>query len=304
MESKEQEKETNDINLPKQLKYPGFRFCLLKPKEKIPFEMNWQTKNNYKYDNPKLIEHIKNNGNIGIIAGYGNLRILDIDNVDYAQEIFSKLPETFTIKTGNNGYHIYFFSDYATNSVLKNNIGEFRAIYMECVCLGIHPNGNKYEVYKDVEIAQIQKEKVKEFLKPYLREYNYNLNSFEQQNNRDNTRSAQEFRTLIKLISKGFTKDEIGTFMSSFDKWRTSHPKYRELSYEKALRFVKEHNIQYRNKEANNMENNRKERYEENNRPILETNISLSEDQKWLIHTTRIVDIKPVNYIKKVMKNL
>ena len=32
MESKEQEKETNDINLPKQLKYPGFRFCLLKPK--------------------------------------------------------------------------------------------------------------------------------------------------------------------------------------------------------------------------------------------------------------------------------
>ena len=45
----------------------------------------------------------------------------------------------------------------------------------------------------------------------------------------------------------------------------------------------------------------RKERLEEINRPILETNISLSEDGKWIIHTTRIVDIKPVNYLKKVI---
>lgn len=295
MEAKEPNKA---IELPKQLKNPGFRFCLLKPKEKTPFETDWQHKRNYGYDSPRLIEHLNNNGNIGIIAGYGNLRILDIDNVDYAQEIMNKLPETFTIKTGNNGFHLYLFSDYSTNSVLKNNIGEFRALYMQCVCVGFHPNGNRYEIYKDVEIAQLPKEKVKEFLKPYLREYNYNINSFENQNNKDNTRSGNEFRTLIKLISKGFNKDEIQTFMIGFEKWRTSHLRYRELSYEKALRFVQEHDL---NQQGAKMETKRKEHYEENNKPIVETNISLSEDKKWIIHTTRIVDIKPVNYMKKVM---
>ena len=176
METKEL---NNNIEIPNQLKNPGFRFCLLKPREKTPFEVDWQRNRNYRYDNPKLLEHLKNNGNIGIISGYGNLRIIDIDNIQYAQEILNKLPETFTIKTGTNGFHIYFLSDYAVNSVLKNNIGEFRALYMQCVCKGIHPNGNKYEIYKDVEIAQIPKEKVKDFLKPYLREYHYNLTSFE-----------------------------------------------------------------------------------------------------------------------------
>lgn len=36
--------------------------------------------------------------------------------------------------------------------------------------------------------------------------------------------------------------------------------------------------------------------------PILETFITMSEDGKWLIHKTVITDIKPMAYMKNVMK--
>jgi hypothetical protein len=35
--------------------------------------------------------------------------------------------------------------------------------------------------------------------------------------------------------------------------------------------------------------------------PILETQISKSEDGKWIIHKTIITDIKPVSYFEKVL---
>ena len=50
------------------------------------------------------------------------------------------------------------------------------------------------------------------------------------------------------------------------------------------------------------MEAKQKEEFKEN-KPIVETTFSLSEDKNWIIHTTKIVDIKPVNYIKKVIKS-
>ena len=38
-----------------------------------------------------------------------------------------------------------------------------------------------------------------------------------------------------------------------------------------------------------------------NKQPILETQITLSEDKKWVIHRTVITDIKPVSYLQKVL---
>ena len=36
--------------------------------------------------------------------------------------------------------------------------------------------------------------------------------------------------------------------------------------------------------------------------PIIESQISKSEDGKWLIHKTVITDIKPVAYFEKILK--
>ena len=38
-----------------------------------------------------------------------------------------------------------------------------------------------------------------------------------------------------------------------------------------------------------------------NKQPIVETSIRKSEDGKWIIHKVSITDIKPVNYLEKVM---
>ena len=38
-------------------------------------------------------------------------------------------------------------------------------------------------------------------------------------------------------------------------------------------------------------------------KPIIETKISKSKDGKWIIHRTVIVDIKPVAYLKEIIKD-
>lgn len=36
--------------------------------------------------------------------------------------------------------------------------------------------------------------------------------------------------------------------------------------------------------------------------PIIESSINKSEDGKWILHRTTILDIKPVSYIEKVLE--
>ena len=38
--------------------------------------------------------------------------------------------------------------------------------------------------------------------------------------------------------------------------------------------------------------------------PVIETKIRKSRDGRWLIHQTKITDIKPVNYFEKVLEEL
>jgi len=38
--------------------------------------------------------------------------------------------------------------------------------------------------------------------------------------------------------------------------------------------------------------------------PLIETRVRKSNDGKWIIHTTKITDIKPVGYFEKVLEEL
>ena len=38
-----------------------------------------------------------------------------------------------------------------------------------------------------------------------------------------------------------------------------------------------------------------------NRQPIIETNVAMSEDKKWIVHKTTITDIKPIGYMEKVL---
>mgnify|MGYP001605109968 CR=1 FL=1 len=50
-----------------------------------------------------------------------------------------------------------------------------------------------------------------------------------------------------------------------------------------------------------NMEQTTQKR-EYENKPVVETQLSLSKDGKYFLHKTIITDIKPVNYLKKVLE--
>lgn len=231
-----------DFTIPQQLQNELFRFVKLK--DKIPFENSWQT-NGYAFDDPQLLQHLKSEQNIGVIGGYGNLRIQDIDDKKLADELIEKF-DTFTIRTGSGGCHFYFISDLDTNFVLKNDMGEFRGKNYQVVAPNMkHPNGNFYRIACDVPIKNIDQEELLEILKPHLRDKELQTFFGEQNklpiiisNETDESRSAKEYKKVISLIRNGKTKEEVFSEMMLYSKWSGGHDAYRELTYDKALAFM------------------------------------------------------------------
>lgn len=227
--------------IPSQLKKNTFRFVLLgkagTDKAKIPFEKEWQNKNNYSFDNPKLVKHIINGFNFGVIGGYGNLRILDIDNPELAQEL-EKQIDTYTVKTGSGGRHFYFISDYDTNHVLINGLGELRARNYQVVSAPCkHPSGNYYEIINNTEIKTISQEDLLNLIKPYLKDEK-SIEIIDKNKKEDTSRSGLEYRKVIALLREGKSREEIYKIMSSYSKWKESEEQYKTLTFEKAESYV------------------------------------------------------------------
>ena len=241
------------IEIPKQLQKEEFRFVKLLKKEKKPFEDKWQSKKNYKYNDKELLDWISQDGNYGCIGGYGNLRIIDCDKNEFTQEILKYIPNTLTILTGNKGTHFYILSDYSKNHVFNNENGELRSDRYQVVGANcIHPNGNKYQIINDSEIAYIPANKLREIIEPYIKsEYStINLDKI-----KDETRSGKEYKEVIRLIGNGLTREQIFKEMTLFSKWSTAHPSYRELTYKKAFEYInsektKENSKKFRTKDA------------------------------------------------------
>ena len=142
--------------IPSQLK--DWQFVLLKPGSKEPFELEWQ-KNLYKYNDPKLTQWIQNGGNYGV-AGDPEHFIVDIDTAEIGRAA-KGLPETLTQRTGGGGYHL-FFKGHTPAIRLRNpndsnlTLGDIQGPGKQVVGPGsVHPNGNKYTIVRNTEIAEI-----------------------------------------------------------------------------------------------------------------------------------------------------
>lgn len=148
------------MEIPKQLQKEGIKFVLLEKSGKKPFQKEWQKKEIF-YDDNKLLNHIKDGGNYGVIGGGINeLIIIDFDDESVQQDAIQVLPTTFTIKTGSGLLHKYYFSNKCDSfKVFGENLETFADIQGEgkqVVGAGsTHPNGNKYEVVDDSPIARI-----------------------------------------------------------------------------------------------------------------------------------------------------
>ncbi|MFA5406990.1 MAG: phage/plasmid primase, P4 family [Candidatus Nanoarchaeia archaeon] len=160
------------ITVPKQLQQRGIYFCLVEKQGKKPFQNAWQ-KQEIEFDNPNLLEHIKTGGNYGVMGGGPkHLVIVDFDNAELQDKVVSKLPKTFTVKTGKGLLHKYFFSDDSGSFKLfdkeMNTLADVQGDGKQVIGgSSIHPNGSIYTVVDESEIAFIPYVELRAILVPY-----------------------------------------------------------------------------------------------------------------------------------------
>lgn len=96
------------ITIPHQLIDVGAKFILVRSLGKEAIETEWQN-NFYESTSQKLIEHINNNGNYGVISGNTGICIIDIDIPEEFKKGDFGLPDSFTITRGEKeSFHYYF----------------------------------------------------------------------------------------------------------------------------------------------------------------------------------------------------
>lgn len=172
------------MEIPNRLKQKGIKFVLIEKGGKRPFQLEWQNKL-IEYDNAELFEHLYRGGNYGVMGGGEKmLLIIDFDNEEVQNIVCAKLPRTFTVKTGSGKFHKYFFSDKCESFKIFNSnmdtIADIQGEGKQVVGPGsTHPNGNKYEVYDDTDIAFIPYSEVKALLMPYDKKVRKEKKEFE-----------------------------------------------------------------------------------------------------------------------------
>lgn len=158
--------------IPYQLRREGIRFVLLEKSGKKPFQQAWQTKN-IAFNDAELLNHLIQGGNYGIMGGgAANLLIVDFDSKKVQDELVNKLPETLTIKTGSGMLHKYFFSDRGESFKIfdedMNTLVDVQGEGKQAVGPGsTHPNGNKYEILEDKEIATVSYSELQALILPF-----------------------------------------------------------------------------------------------------------------------------------------
>lgn len=153
--------------IPEQLR--ECRFIMVKARDKPAIEKGWQTTANYAYDDPRLLQHIANGGNYGVMPD-GGVCILDADQTDRLMElgVLDRLLETFVVRTGRkDGYGSHFYircpDAPAEKFILRDpetraDLGDLRGSGHKSFCVGpgcTHPSGGRYEVVNDAPLLEI-----------------------------------------------------------------------------------------------------------------------------------------------------
>lgn len=149
------------MKIPEQLRHE--RFTLLRGK--IPFEKEWQEKNNHDVNSSKLRAHLKNGGNYGVLCGHNNLVVVDYDSDEAIKQYEHQLPSTFTVRT-KKGKHAYYYLDEPINKIPiddddGNRLIDIQGQRSQVVGPGsTHPEGGQYEVIKDEPITKLTKQEL------------------------------------------------------------------------------------------------------------------------------------------------
>jgi hypothetical protein len=167
--------------IPPVLRVESFRFVPILCGHKKPEGKRWSTEANYPYGHAILAGYLAQGHNFGVLTGVGGLAVLDVDDLPRLEAlgIIGKLPETFTVRTGRGGLHFYLLCPGLIDKLILEDpelkdcegdplhLGELQALGQQVVGPGSrHPNGNFYEVVKDLPIASIAKGELMQILNP------------------------------------------------------------------------------------------------------------------------------------------
>lgn len=234
--------------IPAPLQNKKYRFVLLKANSKVPFENEWQTKNNYAFDDTILISHISKGGNVGLIGGFGGIFIIDDDTGKLSNDLKDILHDTYQERTWSGKVHFIGETDYTTNHVFKDGLGELRVNEYQAVISPSTIEGKKYQSLNDKPVEFFSKEKLLQIINPYLRIQN--VNALEKESEPDNSRSGKEYKEVCRLIARGLSKEAVFEEMKAFKKWTDAHSGYRELTYNNAKKFIDTHPIKKKTKNS------------------------------------------------------
>jgi hypothetical protein len=170
--------------MPNQLRKTDFRFVRIDIGSKKPFERSWNvpgSKTNYSIEDPKFLSWIGSNQNYGVVAGVGGLIVFDADGLMRLTElgVMAELPDTFAVRTGGGGLHLYYLSDLDQKIIMYDrllkdegkplHLGEVQSRGFQAVCPGsIHPNGKAYTIERDLPIASLDSAILKAILSKYV----------------------------------------------------------------------------------------------------------------------------------------
>jgi hypothetical protein len=162
--------------IPWQLRGPEIRFTIIPLGQKSPVGKAWDEPggSNYVYGDPTLAGYLASGWNYGIVTGLSGLAVVDIDNLQEAETlgILARLPETFLVRTGGGGLHLYYhcpglrrISFYhpemleASGAAL--HLGEVQCEGQQVVAPGsLHKSGRRYEVISDIAISSITEQEI------------------------------------------------------------------------------------------------------------------------------------------------
>lgn len=166
------------ITIPKQLQDDKFRFIKIrKDTLKLPLEKEWQTKNNYTFDDPDFVEYLKDAKGYGVLCGKGNLAVIDADTKEVENAVANGLPKTFVTETGSGGMHFYYIIPDLENKIVlqigekknRKHYGEVQSTGSQVIGSGsLHPSGNKYKIKINADIAKITKAELQGVLADFI----------------------------------------------------------------------------------------------------------------------------------------
>ncbi len=204
------------------------------------FEKDWQNTGNYSYSEIK--GHISKSGNYGVVGGHNDLLIIDIDKKSprfkEALERMKNLPPTFCVKSARGGFHFYYFSDgEIVNKNLVEGAGEIRADRRMVIGAGSKVDGKQaYFIEKEIPLAKLKQSELDDVFSDWYMGLNVVNSPIKKP--KDESRSGREMSEVCKLIKRGLDKEQVFNEMWAFAKWADAPQSYRELTYEKAKKYI------------------------------------------------------------------